>query len=96
MIDVFEKNKNKFKEDDIYNFCGTGFNDVSRLASGSSDIWKDIILTNSEEIIYQLEILEESVNQLRHIIANGNSDEIYSWLNETAQLREKIISKNRL
>ena len=96
LIDVFEKNKNKFKEDDIYNFCGTGFNDVSRLASGSSDIWKDIILTNSEEIIYQLEILEKSVNQLRHIIANGNSDEIYSWLNETAQLREKIISKNRL
>jgi len=95
LIDVFEKNKND-SNDDIYSFCGTGFNDVSRLASGSSDIWKDIILTNSKEIINQLEILQESVNNLYRLISNDDSDEIYSWLNETAQLREKIISKNRL
>ena len=82
------------KDENIQNFCGTGFFDVSRLASGSSDIWKDIISTNSKEIIHQLEILEESVKELRELITKKDAEKIISWLKNTSELRNEIISNN--
>ena len=32
------------------NFCGTGFRDTTRLASGSSLVWADILDSNRESI----------------------------------------------
>ena len=64
------------------------------MASGSSDIWKDIISTNSKEIIHQLEILEESVKELRELITIKDDKKIISWLKSTSELRNEIISNN--
>ena len=94
LIDVFEKYQSNELDKDIQNFCGTGFFDVSRLASGSSDIWKDIISTNSKEIIHQLKILEESVKELRELITKKDAEKIISWLKNTSELRNEIISNN--
>ena len=94
LIDVFGKYQSDELDENIQNFCGTGFFDVSRLASGSSDIWKDIISTNSKEIIHQLEILEESVKELRELITIKDDKKIISWLKSTSELRNEIISNN--
>lgn len=83
------------KIEDIANACGTGYLDMTRLASGSSDIWKDILSTNNENIIKQLSLFEESINELKKILESKDKKKIKLWLEKASMLREEIISISR-
>ncbi|MBN2685437.1 MAG: prephenate dehydrogenase [Pontiellaceae bacterium] len=76
-------------------FCGTGFRDTTRVASGSADMWVDIIDTNRAALEAELDRFHEELRGLIHILRNGNGDDIRRWLNEAADDRNQILNLNR-
>ena len=46
-------------------FLGTGFRDTTRLASGSPPMWRDIALTNAEDIARSIDDLQTELEQLK-------------------------------
>lgn len=76
-------------------FCGTGFKDTTRVASGSADMWVDIIDTNRSALETELDHFHEQLQGLISILRKGDSSDIRRWLEEAADQRNRILSENR-
>ncbi|HSR88003.1 MAG TPA: prephenate dehydrogenase/arogenate dehydrogenase family protein [Pontiella sp.] len=76
-------------------FCGTGFKDTTRVASGSADMWVDIIDTNRMALEAELDRFHEELQGLIRILRSGNGDDIRRWLEEAAAARNQILKLNR-
>ena len=76
-------------------FCGTGFKDTTRVASGSADMWVDIIDTNRTALEAELDRFHGELQGLIHILRSGNGDDIRQWLEEAAATRNEILKLNR-
>ena len=46
-------------------FCGSGFEDTTRVAAGSASLWTDIVLSNPESILNELEQMEQQLSTIR-------------------------------
>ncbi|HKL22671.1 MAG TPA: prephenate dehydrogenase [Tichowtungia sp.] len=80
---------------DNADFCGTGFKDTTRVASGSADMWVDIIDTNRVALEAELDRFHDQLRRLIDILRKGDSADIRRWLEEAAQQRNHILSANR-
>ena len=76
-------------------FCGTGFKDTTRVASGSADMWVDIIDTNRTALEAELDRFHGELQGLIHILRSGNGDDIRQWLEEAAATRNEMLKLNR-
>jgi len=76
-------------------FCGTGFKDTTRVASGSSDMWVDIIDTNRAALEAELARFHEELQGLIKILHDGNGEDIRNWLETAAADRNQILKLNR-
>jgi len=80
----------KYQDKEIVTFAGKGFKDTTRVASGSPDIWIDIIRENREEILNFLHGLEENLERLSLFIRNGEWSKINKELNQAEKVRKLI------
>ncbi len=76
-------------------FCGTGFKDTTRVASGSADMWVDIIDTNRAALETELDRFNEELQGLIKILRGGNGDDIRTWLEGATKDRNQILELNR-
>jgi cyclohexadieny/prephenate dehydrogenase len=76
-------------------FCGTGFKDTTRVASGSADMWVDIIDTNRAALETELDRFHQELQGLIEILRGGNGDDIRNWLEDAAADRNKILKLNQ-
>lgn len=76
-------------------FCGTGFKDTTRVASGSADMWVDIIDTNRAALETELDRFHAELQGLIDILRDGNEGDIRQWLEEAADARNQILKLNR-
>jgi len=76
-------------------FCGTGFKDTTRVASGSADMWVDIIDTNRAALEAELNRFHAELQGLIGILRGGNSDDIRKWLEDAAADRNEILKRNK-
>lgn len=74
-------------------FCGTGFRDTTRVASGSPEMWRDIVSTNSTAIIREAHALKRELDGLIGLLEAGDPDRIEAWLREAADKRNAILEK---
>ncbi|MDH3346391.1 MAG: prephenate dehydrogenase, partial [Kiritimatiellaceae bacterium] len=72
-------------------FCGTGFKDTTRVASGSADMWVDIIDTNRVALEAELDRFHEELQGLISILRSGNGDDIRKWLEGASADRNQIL-----
>ena len=79
----------QIKERDI-NFISTGFKDTTRISEADSDIWRDICLTNKEEIVKSLNGYMDILKNLREKVKNLDSKGIISEFRKAKILRKKI------
>ncbi len=71
----------------------TGFRDISRLASGSPEMWKDISLSNKESIINAISEWNEELNQFINALEEMDETAILDFFKE-AKLRRDLWLKN--
>jgi len=66
--------------------CANGFRDTTRIASGSPEMWRDIVHTNRAEVRKALDNFVRELQRVQAIIRNGNLAAI-ATLFETAKAR---------
>lgn len=76
-------------------FCGTGFKDTTRVASGSADMWVDIIDTNRAPLEAELDRFNEELQGLIAILRSGNQADIRHWLEQATASRDTILKQSR-
>ena len=61
-------------------FCGTGFADMTRIASGSSAIWTDIFLDNRSQLLVVLEQFGDRLAILKTALQNDDATAVVRFL----------------
>ena len=71
-----------------------GFKDITRIASSSPEMWEQICMTNTDNIIGMMEHYIASLNQILHSLKERRGDDIYK-LFDTSRTYRNSISENR-
>ena len=71
-----------------------GFKDITRIASSSPEMWEQICMTNTGNIIDMMERYITSLNQILHSLKERQGEDIYE-LFDTSRAYRNSISENR-
>jgi prephenate dehydrogenase len=63
-------------------FTGTGFAGMTRLAAGSPEIWRDILLDNSDQILHALQRFDVQLQELINALQSKNAQTIEQLLQD--------------
>lgn len=72
-------------------FCGKGFVDTSRIASGPANIWSDIFYTNSANICKGIDSTVRELSRLKKAVKLKNKKQIEKLLQLARSKRAKLI-----
>lgn len=81
---------NANKGDDL-KFCGKGFIDTSRIASGPANIWVDVLLTNARNATRGIDKVIGELGRLKKAIEKGNRKQIETLLGRARAKRAALI-----
>ena len=70
--------------------AGQGLRDVTRIASGSPTLWRDIAQQNRKQILEALDLLEDETKNLRKFIEENDFDSLFKWLEEGKSYRDSL------
>lgn len=68
--------------------CAGGFRDTTRIASGSPDMWRDILVANRRSVGQALDGFIAELRQLRRAVAGGDAGQIEEFLRTAKQRRD--------
>jgi len=76
-------------------FAGKGFIDTSRIASGPTNIWSDILLTNAKNTVRGIDRIITELLKLKRAIKSSNTKQIEKLL-ETARAKRAALIKHKI
>lgn len=81
---------------DYLSLAGPGFRDFTRIAASDPKIWRDILVSNREELLAQSKIFQRNLQALEVMIENGNSEALEGLLAQASDTRANwsMISKH--
>ncbi|QUH24834.1 prephenate dehydrogenase [Serpentinicella alkaliphila] len=71
-------------------YVGGGFRDTTRIASGNPDMWRDIFLSNKEELISSIESCEILIKEFKDLLVKDDSRTMDELLRKAKLIRESI------
>jgi prephenate dehydrogenase len=72
-----------------------GFRDITRIASSSPEMWKDILLQNREILIELLNQWQEEMNWIKNLLEVEDSGAILNYFREAKQFRDGLPSQEK-
>lgn len=72
-----------------------GFRDITRIASSSPEMWRDILLHNKEVLLALLGDWQEEMEKVRLMLDSENSDEIFEYFHQAKQFRDELPQKQK-
>ena len=67
--------------------AGSGFRDFSRIAASDSEMWRDILIANREELLAQSRIFQQTLQSLEKLIAASDGDALEQQLDKARSTR---------
>jgi prephenate dehydrogenase len=81
---------------DFLSLAGPGFRDFTRIAASDPHIWRDIMISNREELLAQSKLFQRNLQALELMISNGNAEALEELIGQASQARAQwSMNKNR-
>ena len=74
----------------IISLAAGGFNDMSRIAKSSPEMWTDVFRQNRNNLLDSIELYEEQLNLFKNMIKDEKYDEVYALI-QKANTLHKIL-----
>ena len=78
--------------DEDLTVAATGLSDMTRLAGGDPEVWRDVMLTNRKAIIQSLDKLNRSVHRFRKLLDAGDARGIERFFAKAKARRDSTIA----
>ena len=78
------------EDNNLRTLAAGGFKDITRIASSGPQMWQNICLENSDEILKKIQGFKASLNTIEQNIINKNSDNIYKFLESAKNFRDSV------
>jgi len=72
---------------DYLSLAGPGFRDFTRIAASDPKIWRDILMSNREELLAQSKIFQRNLHALELMISSGNTEALEGLLEQASITR---------
>ena len=69
--------------------CASGFRDVTRIASGSPDMWRDIAMANRTNLARVLSVFNADLEEFRLALESGDAKGIEDFFEQAKQRRDQ-------
>jgi len=79
--------------EEIFRYAAGGFRDFSRIASSDAVMWRDVCLTNKDEILDSMDRLDDHLKQLRVLIETSDSEGIEATFKRAKKARDEHAPK---
>lgn len=70
--------------------AGRSFQDVTRIADSSPEMWQEILLKNSEAVLAGLTLWEQRIEELKEYVSQGDGEAIANAFREAREAREAL------
>lgn len=72
---------------DFLSLAGPGFRDFTRIAASDPHVWRDILISNREELLAQSKIFQRHLQALELMISNGNGEALEGLIDQASRAR---------
>ncbi len=81
---------------DYLSLAGPGFRDFTRIAASDPKVWRDIMLSNREELLAQSKIFQQNLQALELMISSGNADALEGLIDQASATRSNWTMSSKL
>jgi len=74
---------------EFFELSGSGYQDMTRIAGSSAELWQDIILSNRKNLAELIEKYISELKKLQQDIENNDQNEIYNFLARAAEIKNQ-------
>ena len=79
--------KNQPEGADFLSLAGPGFRDFTRIAASDPSVWRDILVSNREELLAQSKHFQRALHALEVAITSGNPDALEALIEQASSTR---------
>ncbi len=72
---------------DFLSLAGPGFRDFTRIAASDPKMWRDIMISNREELLAQSKIFQRNLQALELMITSGNGEALEGLIDQASLTR---------
>lgn len=72
---------------DFLSLAGPGFRDFTRIAAGDPVMWRDVLISNREEILKQSQRFRHTLDALEHVMKLGNHEALEDLIRNASDMR---------
>ena len=72
---------------DYLSLAGPGFRDFTRIAASDAKVWRDIMVSNREELLAQSKIFQHNLQALELMISSGNGEALEGLIEQASLTR---------
>ena len=93
---MFIKLKKRVKEQNLIpRLAAGGFRDITRIASSSPAMWRDILLQNRDVLLKLLTQWQEEMEVVVNMLEDEDETKIYQYFEEAKKFRDELPQKQR-
>ncbi len=81
---------------DYLSLAGPGFRDFTRIAASDPKVWRDIFISNREELLEQSKIFQRNLQALELIISSSNADALEGLIEQASSTRANWSMTSKL
>ncbi len=75
------------KGQEFLSLAGPGFRDFTRIAASDPHVWRDIMISNREELLAQTKIFKRNLETLELMISSSNADALETLIDQASLAR---------
>jgi prephenate dehydrogenase len=81
---------------DFLSLAGPGFRDFTRIAASDPQVWRDIMISNREELLAQSKLFQRNLQALELMISSGNPEALEDLIDQASLARANwTMTSNR-
>ena len=73
--------------EEFLSLAGPGFRDFTRIAASDPQVWRDILISNREELLAQAKLFQRNLQALELMISTGNADALQELISQASETR---------
>ena len=77
----------------LFDLAAAGFYDFTRIASSDAEMWRDICITNKEQVLLALDGFKQQIDQIREDVAKADQAAILQYFGKAKQARDQGLLK---
>jgi prephenate dehydrogenase len=79
--------KGQAAADEFLSLAGPGFRDFTRIAASDPNVWRDILISNREELLAQSRHFQRALHALEQTLSGSNADALETLIDKASQAR---------